>query len=201
LGDRDDLLRDVAALGRTHPAERFDARVARLTSEGASKRRMTAHLEADGAWGGEPSFRVTGPMPVTLEPWGSYRLRAGFLTDLRDAVQLTDAWARARRDPSPEHLKPLLHPAYDDAFVTRDEIAATWLEQDPVRARVTFVRLEVRDDLAHLDLHELVDADDGDRPVIHRLTLRPAAGRWRIASGLQITGGAHGGLAPADEVR
>jgi hypothetical protein len=203
LGGGDELVGQLSAFFDAHPPEAFDASIDSVQSDGASKRRLVLHAFVEGAWGGAPGFRVSGPMRVTLEPWGGYKLRAGYLTDVRDVARLVKAWTVARRDPSPATLRPLLHPGYEDDFVTRDEIATAWRAHGPELAEVTMVRLEVRDDLAHLDLHELVGGGAARQPVIHRLTLRPAAGRWWIASGLRFEPRAteRPKLAPADEVR
>lgn len=203
LGGPDELVRQLSAFFAAHPPQRFEANIQAVQADGASRRRLVVRATMDGVWGGTPTFRVSGPMRVTLEPWGGYRLRAGYLTDVRDAERLARAWVAARRDPTPATLRPLLHPGYDDDFVTRDEIAAAWRRHGPVLAEVTMVHLEVRDDLAHLDLHELLGAGEARTPTIHRLTLRPAAGRWWIASGLRFeaAGAAGPELAPEDEVR
>jgi len=136
--------------------------------------------------------RIRGRMDVTLERWDALHLRSGWMTDLRDAGQLIRGWEAARRSPSADVVGRLIHPAYDDAFVTHTEARARWLAHGPVDARVTLARLEVREDTAHLDLYELIREGPEPRPAIHRLTLRPVAGRWRISSGLRF-----GGVRPA----
>jgi hypothetical protein len=118
-------------------------------------------------------------MTVGLERWGGYRIRSGFLADLRDVAALVDTWTEVRAGPTPAGIRELLHPRYAEGFATRDEATASWMAAGPVRARVTMVRAEPRDDFIHVDLHALA----GTRPLIHRFSLRPVAGRLRIAAG------------------
>lgn len=186
LGDGRDLVRDLSAWFEVHPPASFDHGPIDRSDVGASARRLRLRTTVAAAWDGEPQVQLTGPLDVTLERWAGYRIRAGFLTDLRDLDRFVRAWEAARRQPDPDTLRPLLDPNYDDDFVTRAQIAQRWMSAGPEAARVTLVRMEVRDDLAHLDLHELVGPTPGGRPRIHRLTLRPVAGRWRVTSGLSF---------------
>jgi len=210
LGDGRQLVEDLEAFLAAHPTASFEAEVSSVRPDPSrpdSDRRVQAELRVAGAWGGEPAFRRDGPMTVTLERWGGYRLRSGFMTDLRDLARWVRAWEVARQTPAPGLVEELIDPNYRDGFSTRSDAIQQWQAHGPANVRVTLARIEVRDDDAHLDLHELVETEGGDRPRIHRLTLRPVAGRWRVAAGLQMEPepppppSRHGKLAPDGEVR
>lgn len=203
LGDGADLIRDLEAWFRTHPPKSWEAVATVNEPADASDRRIRAELRIEASWGGEPAFFSSGPIRVTLERWDGYELRSGWMTDLRDVGRLVEAWETARRAPMPGTLRPLLHPRYDDDFVDAGEVARRWIRHGPTPARPTLARLELRDDLAHLDLHEVIEERTPPQPVVHRLTLRPVAGRWRIAAGIRFGPRDASGrdLAPDDELR
>ncbi len=185
VGEGGDLIAALRAFNEAHPVKSFTATVTALTFEGASRRRAKAELSVDGRWGGKPSFHLLGRMPVVLERWGPMRIRSGWLTALRDVDQLVAGWRAFRRAPEPAAARMLLHPRYEDGFDRRDDAVDCLMRLPSKSVQPTLVRLELREDLAHLDLHEEVgEAPTAKRPQTHRWTLRSVAGRWRIAAGV-----------------
>jgi hypothetical protein len=187
LGGRDALVADLADLAREF-ARREVSGHDLAEAEGASSQRVRVSGRLEGALTGEPSWRFEGPLSVELERTDRTRVVSGLLVDLRDARGLAARRRAALEGNDAAALVALLHPGYRDGDLDRDGARAR-LERDlaSVRIRLTpsLYRLEVREDLAHLDEHHQLEVDHvAQRPAVARLTLRRSAGRARIAAGL-----------------
>lgn len=187
LGDRDRLMRDLADLDRDHPdwlirwsQEGYRTRTTALFAD--VEARLNARLR------GQPEWRIEGTMTVSLHQSDRWRVQGGLLTDLRDIRGLMAERRAALEANDVEGLTALLHPAYRDGLIDRDEAAAR-LARDvrgtAIRLRPSLYRVDVRPDLAHVDEHYRMSINGQEQPAaVAGMTLRKTAGRWRIAGGL-----------------
>lgn len=176
LGDRELALTDARTWTRAGEVAFDRNRCRPLPERSLSERRGEVEVDYAADLPGPVPWRVQG---TTRVPWVRgvrIQIRSGWLTEVRDAQRLVFRLANAR---SPQDVEDLLLPSYREGLLNREEAAALWGHRT---LRPTHARLELRRDRAHLDLHHR-GFDDGSR--ILRLTLAPAAGRWRIAAGLQ----------------
>ena len=147
---------------------------------------VSGAIEADLR--GTPGLKIDGYFQYPLEKDGDFRVRTGLFDAPRDVVEVLEARAAALEANDPAALSALLHPAYRDGDLNREDVQAR-LQRDlsdvRVRYEVTHRRLELRPDLVHADeLHVLTVNGRPTGPQVARITLRPTAGRYRIAAGL-----------------
>lgn len=188
LGDRSQLesdLRDlIQSTGRTKIT------LSELTVlNGATRREARIVGRIDVELIGPVTWRATGPLELDLRDDGGFHITGGFLSDLRDVRSLAARRRAALEANDPTLYGKLLHPAYRDGDVDREETEARIVRDLSATAKIRFepslYQLEVRGPLAHLDEHYLLSVNDRALPPsIARFTLRPAAGFWRIAAGL-----------------
>ncbi|MEM1025136.1 MAG: hypothetical protein AAGD10_02765 [Myxococcota bacterium] len=182
LGGTERLLAEL----ETRPPTELRIEEAR-TRWGPSKRRPMVEIEAVVEW---PRWRVVGRETMGLErgAWG-HSIRSGFLTGARDVQSMVDELLAAR---TPSEAIELVHPNYAQGLESRADLAEEWAQgphpsgadwSEVDRVELVQGRLELRPDRSHLDLHLRLPAVGGPRPVTLRLTLAPAAGRWRIVAG------------------
>lgn len=188
LGDKAKLSQDLGDLIQSTGRISVQATEISVVS-GDTRRTATVIGRLDFELAGEPTWRMTGPLDLDELDDGGFKISGNFLTDLRDVMHLT-AERRAALEANDASLYgKLLHPTYRDGDVDREDTAAR-IARDlsghaKIRIEPTLYKLEVRGPLAHLDEHYKLTLNDKPLPPsIARLTLRPAAGFWKIAAGL-----------------
>lgn len=134
-------------------------------------------VELDADIPGPVPWRVEGPFRSAVVRGLDARIRSGWLVELRSAQRVASALSQAR---APGDVRDLLHPDFRQGWTDRAEAARAWGSR---RLAVTHGRLELRERGAHLDLFHRGFEDPRLGRVL-RLTLKPAAGRLRIAAGL-----------------
>ncbi len=188
LGDGRRLVSELASLFEAHPR-----RVLRLEEATVVRRpddplvvEVIGRLELELA--GAPEWKLVAPLRVEYRPAGRLRARSGLFTELRDVRALFADRRAALEANDAEAAAALLHAGYRDGAVDRAE-AARRLRTDLAGRRIRHTplhyRVDARGDLVHVDERYRLEVDDqAVGPVLSRLTLRPEAGRWRIAAGL-----------------
>ncbi len=187
LGDRDTLLDDLRAMDQDFPRWTIDWTASGLFPE-MSALVASVDTRLDAELVGRPVWKVEGPMRLSLHRTDRWRIRGGLLADLRDIRGLMRARRRALESNDAVALSALLHPNYRDGIIDR-QMATERMKRDiegmAIRFTATNYRLEIREDLAHIDEHYSMSVAGGPaRRAVAGLTLRKSAGRWRIAAGL-----------------
>jgi hypothetical protein len=187
LGGREALLADLDAMLRE--AGRVEVKLAELAERaGTSRQRTTVVGRLELELAGSPRWSVVAPLAVTLEASDRLRVVSGLLTELRDVRALMARRRAALEANDAAALGALLHPQYRDGDLDRAEASARLArELEGVRLRLypSLYRLEVREDLAHVDEHYTLDvAETPQPPAVARFTLRRSAGRYLVAAGL-----------------
>jgi hypothetical protein len=188
LGKKAELARDLEDLVNSTGRIRLAlSEISTVPGDSKLEARVIGRLDVELA--GEPAWRVTGPLELDLRRDDGFRIVGGFLAELRGIRRLmADRRAALESNDAALYAK-LLHPTYRDGENDR-EVAEERLTRDlsggvRIRLEPSLYKLELRGPTAHLDEHYRLTV--GDRvlpPSIARLTLRPAAGLWRIAAGL-----------------
>jgi hypothetical protein len=188
LGGRKRLLEAL----RSDPLQRLELGEAR-TRWGETRRQGTVDVDFVAEW---PRWRAQGTAHVVFErgAW-RHRIRSGFLSGPRDVKAMVGEFLAAH---TPAEAMKAIHPNYADGLEGRQELqtrwgqgphpsGAAWAEVE--RVELVQGRLDLRPDRSHLDLFLRLPEAGGPRPVTLRLTLAPAAGRWRIVEGFGRPGG------------
>lgn len=141
---------------------------------------------------GPPEWTVLGPLRVELAPHdGRLRVRSGYLDDLRDLRALFAARRAALEANDADALGALLHPEYQDGTLDKAQAVArlrTDLAGVPLRIEPRSYWAEVRGLDTHVDERYGLRVGEATHAAIARLTLRRAAGHWRIRAGLYPPG-------------
>ncbi len=185
LGDRAQLLADLAGIRERWP--RVDVTLTELeTIPNPPTVEVQGKLELVLA--GTPGWKYVGALQLELVRATRWQVRSGLLADLRDIHTLMDGRHQALEGNDGARYATLLHPQYADGDIDLIEAKAriaTDLEGVAIRHRPSHYRVEVRGPTAHVD--ERYELAIGDRTLprsVARLTLRRAAGRWKIQAGL-----------------
>ncbi|MEL6189473.1 MAG: hypothetical protein AAFU79_33025 [Myxococcota bacterium] len=190
LGDRAQVLRDIEDWRSRFP--RRDLRTLAIDVDPLPGTRaavdVLAHLEL-AFDGGIPTVRAEGPMRLSLQRDGVFRLRSGLLVEVRDVLRLLDNYRAALESQDSATLAALLHPAYRARLRRRDEyethLKAVLHPSRGAVVRVEPVRLhvELRRDLVHANVHfRRVTEDSPAQLEVARWTLERSAGRLKISS-------------------
>lgn len=188
LGDRSQLENDLRDLIQSTGRTKITLSELSVLN-GATRREARIIGRIDVELIGAPIWRATGPLELDLRDDGGFHITGGFLSDLRDVRALAARRRAALEANDPNLYGKLLHSAYRDGDVDREETEAR-IARDlsgtvKIRIEPSLYQLEVRGPLAHLDEHYKLSVNDRALPPsIARFTLRPAAGFWRIAAGL-----------------
>lgn len=188
LGDRDALLERVEGWAARYHDRELDLFDPAVAYPELSRRRAVVRIDRLEwrASGGGPRFSRLGPAAIELTRDGSWRVVSGLLTTSFDVEERLEEAKAALEANELGRLARLLHPTFrrgpDDeaAFVERlDRL----LGSRPVRIERTGTRVEVRDDLVHVDAFARLSVDGGPPASgTLRATLRPVAGRWAAAA-------------------
>lgn len=189
LGDRSAVLAHVAEWRAAHGQRTVEIRELDV-EEGIS--RATAHAYVDALLefrGGPASVRAEGRVRLELVRNGRFRIRGGFLTELRDTLELVRARREALEANDFEGLEALIHPNYGGHPAERESLLEGLRENlkgQVVRMEPRAYRIEVRPQLLHVDEHYRLRVGGRSlRPTVARLTLARSAGRLKILAGLQ----------------
>lgn len=188
LGDRALLLSELRGLAAAFG--RVELRASELSlQQGATRREVHATGRLDVELTSNPTvWRYTGPLELALRDDGAPKIESGLLSDLRDVMALMRARRAALEANDPDAYVALLHPTYADGDLDLEDARARLRAELPghrLRLEPTLYRIEGRGLITHVDEHYVLQVgEERLPPAIARLTLRRAAGLWRISAGL-----------------
>lgn len=188
LGDRARLLADLERLSEEFAvlSIAFEDLATGEADDPRNTIRLRGRLNVDLT--GTSTFKLSGPLDVEFLRSENREVRSGLLGDVRDVRELLAKRRAAFEANDADAYEPLLHLDYRDGDLRRADLLARLRAELPgiaVRQEILHHRVEVRDDLAHVDEHYRLRADDHDLGVrIARFTLKKELGRWKFAAGL-----------------
>jgi len=173
---------------QVRPLQALEVKTAK-TRWGQTQREATVEVTYIAEW---PHWRAEGNERVSIErgAWG-HRIRSGLLTGPRDVQSMVGTLLSAH---TPAEAIQVVHPNYADGLEERSQLKARWGQgphpsgapwAEVERVELVQGRLDLRPDRSHLDLFLRLPDAGGPRPVTLRLTLAPAAGRWRVVEGFR----------------
>lgn len=162
-----------------------------LEDRSAGPSRAVATVEArfalafDGLDG--PDLRASGTMVLQLVRDGQLRVRSGVMPRVRQSLALLDARRRALEANDLDALTKLIHRSYRDGPLDRfrllEKLRNTFPRTAVRRVPISY-RVEIRDDLVHVDAHYRIEERGSAHPQVDRLTLAQSAGALLIRAGL-----------------
>lgn len=202
IGGRERLRDDLSHLIRQYPRRTVRLERVEVDRGPTSRARATATVLATIELAGEvPAVRLSGALRLDLIRNGRFRIRSGFLTELRDVLDLLARRRAALEGNDPEAIGRLLHPAYRDGSFDRARLVrvlAQDVEGQVIRLEPIAYRIEVRPEVVHVDEHHRLELNGVIfPPSVARLTLAQSAGRLRIRAGLRSSAERGGGRGPS----